>query len=174
MLAVSKPNFQDHLLARATAIFSAILLAVSLGFVWFKVGGGSKGRSFELTGFQSFFIGLGAPSQVRPRGGISLNGLLAGTLPFLIILLAVVALLLAALLPRIRWARPAGVLLCALATLLPIAITLMTFTILRSSAVQPALWLVLVAAVAGLCSVIAISDPDRSSSQDQDEDSVAP
>lgn len=149
---------QQHVLARTTAIFAAVLLLISLGQVWFRVGGGSKGRLAEVTGLQSLLIGLGNPSLVRPRGGFTLTGLVGGTLPFVLILLAAVTLLILALLPNIAAARPVGVVLCAIVTLLPIAMTLMTFTILRSTAAQPALWTVLVAAAAGLCAAIAIAE----------------
>lgn len=155
---------QQHFLARATAIFAALLLTISLGLVWFRVGGGSKGRVFEVTGLQSLMIGLGGSNPVRPRGGFTLGGLLAGTVPFIVILCAAAALLLVALLPRLRAVRPAGVLLCALATLLPVAMALMSFTILRSTAIQPALWIVFVAATAGLCAAIAISESSSKTS----------
>lgn len=148
---------QQHFLARATAVFAALLLLISLGLVWFRVGGGSKGRILEVTGMQSLLIGLGGSHPVRPRGGFTFAGLMAGTIPFLVVLCAAIALLALALLPRLRAVRPAGVVLSALVTLLPIALTLMSFTILRSTAVQPALWIIFIAAAAGLCAAIAIS-----------------
>ncbi|MDN5669028.1 hypothetical protein [Arthrobacter russicus] len=151
--------YQQHFLARATAIFAGLLLLISLGLVWFRVGGGSKGRVLEVTGLQSLLIGLGGSNPVRPRGGFTLTGLFAGTLPFLVVVCAAVALLALALLPRLRGVRPASVVLSALATLLPIAMTLMSFTILRATAVQPALWIIFIAAAAGLWAAIAVSDP---------------
>lgn len=149
---------QQHLLARATAIFAALLLTISLGLTWFRVGGGSRGRALEVSGLQSFIIGLGGSSPARPRGGFTVTGLLAGTVPFILVVAVAVALLVLALAPRLRAVRPIGVVLCAIVTLVPVAMVLMSFTILRSSAVQPALWMVFVAAVAGLCAAIALSD----------------
>ncbi|WP_285725374.1 hypothetical protein [Psychromicrobium xiongbiense] len=151
---------QRRVLGRAGALLSSVLLFISLGLVWFRFGGGSRGTTIDSTGFQVLLKSFGIPPG--RTSGFSWNSFLAGGLPFIVILCAAVALLLLVMVPTVRWARPLSVILAALAILAPLNMALFTFLSPKTTSIQPALWFIFVAAVTGLCASIVMAESDSS------------
>ncbi|WP_018134772.1 hypothetical protein [Acaricomes phytoseiuli] len=161
--------FARNILARAVLIFSGLVLLISLGLSWFRVGGGAQGKPYELNGIRTLLRGFNldflSDHETSANPAITI-----GAFGVLIVIATVILLLLLAFYPQRRGLRGAALLSGIAAVLLPLVMFLTTVYGPRIAGLEPAVWLIFVGAVAGLWAAITISDPAAEGIQDDDED----